>query len=286
MIWLKWLIVSIGAAIAVTLILGAYGAARWQKSSAQLLTQLEAQRAPAAVPRFNVREIEGLPEPVRRYFRAVLKDGQPIIAAASIEMTGTINMSAGGESWKPFTSTQRVVTRSPGFVWDGAVMMYPGVPARVVDRYSDGEGLLNAKLLGLFTVANTRGGGELARGEFMRWFAETPWYPTALLPSQGVRWQAINSTRANATINDGHLSSTLLFRFDDAGLIASVSAEARGAGVGKDMVMLPWECTFSNYQPQDGMLIPMAGEASYIRPEGRASYFVGKVKTARYEFEP
>jgi hypothetical protein len=58
--------------------------------------------------------------------------------------------------------------------------------------------------------------------------------------------------------------------------------------VGKDgvMVMLPWDCGLSNYQPQDGMLIPMAGEAAWVRPTGRKAYFVGHVKKLRYEFLP
>lgn len=81
---------------------------------------------------------------------------------------------------------------------------------------------------------------------------------------------------------------TLLFRFNAAGLIASVRAESRGAGLDKDgvMNMLPWDCNLSDYQAQDGMLIPMSGEAAWMRPEGRKAYFVGHVKTLRYEFLP
>ena len=79
---------------------------------------------------------------------------------------------------------------------------------------------------------------------------------------------------------------TLLFRFNEAGLIASVRAESRGAGVGKDMVMLAWDCGLSNYQPHHGMLLPMAGEAAWMRPEGRKPYFFGNVKTLSYEFLP
>ena len=161
--------------------------------------------------------------------------------------------------------------------------MFPGVPARVVDSYVAGQGHLIAKLLGLFPVASAHGGGELARGEFMRYFAEAAWYPTALLPSQGVRWQAVDDASAKGTIVDCPITLTLLFRFNEAGLIASVLAESRGAGVGKDMVMLPWDCTLSDYQPQDGMLLPMTGEAAWVRPEGRKAYFVGHVKKLSYE---
>jgi hypothetical protein len=181
-----------------------------------------------------------------------------------------------------------VVTRKPGFLWNAQVDMFPGVPAQVEDSYIAGLGRLKAKVFGLFAVADLHGGGEIARGEFMRYFAEAAWYPTALLPSQDVRWEAVDDASARATIVDGPITLTLLIRFNDAGLIASLHAESRGASVGKDgvMVMLPWDCRWSDYRPQDGMLIPMIGEVAWERPEGRKAYFVGHVKKLRYEFLP
>jgi hypothetical protein len=290
---LLWLGFALVALIAVAMGLRAVGTARWTALVSMHTRLLElgsvgAQDRLPAPTRFDAHELEGLPAPVQRYFRAVLTDGQPIIAAATIEMTGTINLSPTAEQWKPFTSRQRVVIRRPGFVWDAQVQMFPGVSAYVEDSYIAGQGRLNAKVLGLFAVADSHGDGEIARGEFMRWFAETAWYPTALLPSQGVRWEAVDDDSANATLIDGPIALTLLFRFNAAGLIASVRAEARGAGVGKDgvMVMLPWDCRLSDYQPQDRMLIPMTGEAAWIRPEGRRAYFIGHIRTLHYEFLP
>jgi hypothetical protein len=293
---LLWVGIALAALVVLAIGLRAFGAARWTEMVRMHTAPLEsgavgargrlASGGPAA--RFDAHELEGLPPPVQRYFRAVLTDGQPIIAAATLEMTGTMNMSATGEQWKPFTSRQRVVTRKPGFLWDAQVFMFPGLPAFVEDSYIAGHGRLIAKMLGLFTVADSQGEGEIARGEFMRYFAESPWYPTALLPSQGVRWEAVNDASAHATLIDGPITLTLLFRFNAAGLIASVRAEARGAGVGKDgvMVMLPWDCALSNYQPQGGMMIPMTGEAAWVRPEGRKVYFTGHVKKLSYEFLP
>lgn len=302
--WMVWLGAIVVLLLLVVVALDVFGEKNWaglmrthtaQLNSARAEPQDSAMRTPPAPTRFDARELEGLPAPVQRYFRAVLKDGQPIIAAATIDMVGTINMSATGEQWKPFTSTQRAVNTvaqassslRPGFLWDAAVTMFPGVPARVEDSYIAGQGQLIVKLLGLSTVAQTRGGGELARGEFMRYFAEAAWYPTALLPSQGVQWQAVDGASANATIVDGPITLTLLFRFNQVGLIDSVRAEARGAGVAKkgstDMLMLPWECRYGDYQAQDGMLIPMTGEAAWVRPEGRKPYFLGRVKKLSYE---
>ena len=293
MTMLLWLGIALGGLVVLAMGLRAVGASRWARMILAHTTPLESDSVDAqgrlpSPTRFDPRELEGLPAPVQRYFRAVLTDGQPIIAAATLEMAGTINLSATAEQWKPFTSRQRVVTRKPGFLWDAEVAMFPGLPAHVEDSYIAGHGRLIAKVFGLFTVADSQGTGEIARGEFMRYFAESPWYPTALLPSQGVRWEAVDGACANATIVDGPITLTLLFRFNDVGLIASVRAESRGAGVGKDgvMEMLPWDCALSDYQPQGGMLIPMIGEAAWMRPEGRKVYFVGHVKKLSYELLP
>lgn len=289
MTWLLWLGLALCLLVVVAVGLSAYGSKRWTDTTRTLTSKLEAGRIDERVqspspPCYDSRELEGLPAPVQRYFRAALKQGQPVIAAATVELAGTFNMSATGEQWKRFTSRQRIVARRPGFLWDAQMSMLPGLTARVVDSYIAGEGLLHAAVLGLFTVVDVRGGGEIARGEFMRFFAEAAWYPTALLPSQGVRWEAVDDASANATIGDGPLTLTLLFRFNDAGLIDSFRAEARGAMVGKEMVMLPWEGSWSNYQTRDGMIVPFAGKVAWVRPEGRKPYFLGTVTSLTYEF--
>jgi len=289
MTWLPWLALFLCLLAVAVVGLSVLGTRRWADTTRALNRRLEAARldeslrAPSSA-RFDARELEGLPAPVQRYFRAALKEGQPMIAAVTLDMAGRFNMSATGEQWKPFTSRQRVVARRPGFLWDARVSMLPGLAVRVHDSYIAGGGLLHAALLGLFTVAKVEGGGEIARGELMRFFAEMAWYPTALLPSQGVRWEAIAHASANATLVDGPLTLTLLFRFNDAGLIDSVRAEARGAMVGKDMVMLPWEGRWSNYQMRGGMMVPITGEVAWLRPEGRKPYFIGSVTSLTYEF--
>ena len=281
--WMGRTASGIGLLVAAGAGLVAFGSSRWASATQVKLALLEAAKLPAPAGHYDAREIDGLPAPVQRYFRAVLKDGQPLIAAATFELAGTINMSAsGGEQWKPFTSWQRAVVHRPGFLWNGRVAMFPGLAARIHDSYISGVGTLHAAMLGLFTVAEVHGGGEIARGELMRYFAEMVWYPTSLLPSQGMRWAAVDDHSANATLVDGPISLTLLFKFDETGLISSVHADARGSGVGEDMVMLPWDCTVSNYQLRHGMMVPTRGGVG----KGSKPYFVGNLTSLGYEFSP
>jgi hypothetical protein len=282
--WIAGLVVAVGALAAVALGLAAYGNARWAESTRTLLGRLEATSLPPTASHYDARELKGLPAPVQRYFRAVLKDGQRIILAATVEHIGTFNLSQNGEKWKPFTSQQRVVTRRPGFLWDARIEIGPGLAVRVHDAYVGGEGILRAAVLGLFTVADLHGPGDIAQGELMRFFAEAPWYPTALLPSQGVRWEAVDDHSAKATLMDGTLSLTVLFSFNDAGLIESVRIDERGATVGKTIVMMPWEARVSSYQERDGMRVPLTGEASWLPPQGRRPYWRGTIASLAYVF--
>jgi len=283
---LKWVVIALVALAVIYGGLVTFGAWRWSVATSALITRLDAGDTPGHADRYNAREIADLPAPVRRYFELALTEGQPIIRAADAAMTGTFNMSLDAPQWKPFTSQQRVVTHRPGFVWNARIMLFAGFPVRVHDAYVAGTGILTPSILGLFSMGNVSGTGEPARGELMRWFAECAWYPTALLPSQGIEWVAVDATSAQATMTDGPIRLTMLFRFGDDGLISSIHADARGALVAGQIVMMPWEGRFSDYRRQDGMLIPFYAEVAWITPQGERPYFRGTIDRLAYEFAP
>ena len=282
-----WWKIGLAAVVGLAVVTAAaivLGGTRWESSTRDLHARLAAAQVPTAPATYDPRELEGLPAPVRRYFRTVLQEGQPLVVAASLAHEGTFNMGEGAERWIGFTSTQRVVTRRPGFVWDARMAMMPGVPVRVHDAYVAGEGILHATLFGLVPLVNLRGTPEVAEGELMRYLAEAPWYPTALLPSQGVRWDGVDDTSAQATLTDGPVTLTMLFRFDRDGLIGAARAAARGRTVGKAVIPTPWEGRWTRYDVRDGMRVPTDGEVAWILPEGPWPYWRGRITSLAYEF--
>lgn len=260
------------------------GLIRWRSATKEMRAKMEAARLPIVPNTYNVQEIDGLPAPVQRYFRTVLKDGMPMVSAVRVEHTGTFNMSETGEQWKTFTSTQRVVTKRAGFDWEGHIKIIPGLTVRVHDAYIVGEGILHAALFGLVSIVNLRGTPDVAQGEMMRFLAETAWYPTALLPSQGVRWEAVNGTSAKAMLEDGEITVAMLFRFNEDGLIESGRVEARGRTVAGAVIPTPWEGRWSHYELRDGMLIPLEGEVAWMLPDGPKPYWRGRIINLSYEF--
>lgn len=272
---------ALAAILAGALLLGAR---RWNAETRSLRARLDAARVPVRPGTVDFHELEGLPAPVRRFFRAALVEGQPMVAAVRMRHGGSFNLGEAADRWKPFTSEQKVVARRPGFDWDGRIFMIPGLPVRVHDAYIAGEGLLNASLLGLFSLAETHGTDAMAEGELMRFLAEATWYPTALLPSQGVRWAPVDDRSARATLTEGSLSVTMLFTFSDSDLVGTVRAEARGRMVNDRIVPTPWQGRFWNYGERDGMRVPLDGEVAWLLAAGEKPYWRGRLTEIAYEF--
>jgi hypothetical protein len=262
----------------------AWGSRRWRAATRELHARLAAARLATGVGTFSETELSGLPAPVQRYFRTALTEGQLMLLAARVEQAGTFNLSETGEKWRPFRAAQRVIVRRPGFDWEARIAMLPGLKVRVHDAYVAGEGLLHASLCGLVPLVKLRGTTDVAHGELMRFLSEAAWYPTALLPSQGVRWETVDDSSARATLKDGETAVMLLFRFDEQGLIESVRAEARGRTVKGAVVPTAWEGRWSEYELHHGMQIPVAGEVAWILPEGPRPYWRGRLTNISYEF--
>lgn len=283
---LKWFAGCLAVLALIYAGLAAVGAWRWKVATRNLVAVLDDGQVGGCAARFDAGEIAGLPAPVQRYFKQALTHGQPIIRTVDLTQSGTFNLSLATAQWRRFTARQHITTAGPGFVWDAVIQMFPGVPVRVVDAYIAETGRLRPAILGLLSLGAIQGKDEIARGELMRYFAEAVWYPTALLPSQGVVWQAVDDTSARATMTDGAVSLTLLFRFGPDGLVAEVHADARGGMVGKTVVMMPWDCRMSDYRRQDGMMVPFVGEVIWQTAQGEKPYYRGTLTRLVYGFGP
>jgi hypothetical protein len=279
--WIKSIAIVTISIIVLFGLVSLYGKYQWQLSTDKLRAKLTDGRQTIKPKTYDRKELEGLPDPVQRYFQAVLKDGQPIVTAANLSQQGIFNMSETKAKWSPFTATQFVTTQRPGFDWDARIQMAPGVNAFVHDAYTLGAGSLHASLLGLFTVADVRDTPAAAQGELLRFFAEMPWYPTALLPSQGVCWEAIDDTSARATLTDGATTVSLVFWFNADGAIETMRAEARCRD---KLTAMPWSGRFWDYSVCNEMLIPLQGEVGWEYPDGLRLYYKGKVTEINFEF--
>jgi hypothetical protein len=283
--WLKVFLLGLGA-----IIIGLVGVAlisrfRLDRANAKLVDELLADANPGSDRVFREEDLQELPEPVQRYLAHVLTEGQPYVRTVRLQQSGEFRLGDATAPWKPFSAVQHFTLDPPGFVWDARIEMGPLVPVRVVDMYKAGEGALRAKILSTVSVVDAEPSPEMNSGELMRYLAESVWFPTALLPGEGVEWTAIDENSAMATLDHQGTTVSLTFYFNSQNEVERVFAEKRYREVDGTFKPTPWTGHFRNYQARNGMLIPLEGEVMWNLPEGDLSYWRGRVEAIEYQLD-
>ncbi|WP_458188131.1 DUF6920 family protein [Haladaptatus sp. NG-WS-4] len=257
------------------------GRIRLERKNTRLVGELLSDAASHPEREFSKDSLEGLPEPVQRYFQTVLEEGQPYVRAVRLHQRGEFRLGGATGAWKPLEATQHFTVDPPGFVWDAEIEMMPFVPTRVVDAYKAGSGSLHAKLLSTIPVADVEPSPEMDEGELLRYLGESVWFPTALLPDEGVEWKPIDDQSARAMIEHDGNTASLVFHFDDRDEVERVFAEGRYRQ--EDDSFEPWTGYFRNYQVRNGMRIPIDAEVAWNLPDGDVSYWRASIEEIEHE---
>jgi len=197
---------------------------------------------------------------VRRHLSQAIAPGTPLATAARLRMRGRIKVGR----WLPFRAHQ-VLNPHHGFVWTARAA---GIIAGS-DRYLDGTGGLDWKLLGLLTVAHAQG-PDVARSAAGWAGAEAIWLPTALLPRFGVRWSAGSVDQVTAAFRVGDTPVELRLRLDAAGRIASLVFDRWGDPDNRGS--FGWHRfggEFTGYGSFQGLTIPCSGRLGWFYGEDR-----------------
>jgi hypothetical protein len=262
------------------------GQRRWNGASLGFKAHLGTTAKSARLLVYSDRELDGLPVPVARYLRQVLRDGQPMIRCARIDWRGEFNMGQpGADNWKPFVATAEYVVDPPGFVWDARIAIAPAIPVLVRDMFLQGQGSMRGKIAGLITVIDAAQTPKLSTAALQRHLAEAIWFPTALLPSQGVRWEPIDESRSRATLRSGGLAASVEFHFGADGLVDATMVADRLFDNGKSPPEpRPWRARVLGWRDFDGITLPAQAVAEWVLDSGDYAYWRGAPVAVRCNF--
>lgn len=274
-------------AVLGALIVSAVGAVlinrvRLRRANAGLVDELFEGTSPSDRV-FTRDDLNGLPDPVKAYLDTVLEEGQPYVRRVRMKQRGDFRLGDATSPWKPLKATQHVATESPGFVWEATIKVLPFVSVNVVDMYKDGEGSLRAKLLSIIEVADEGPSPELNAGELMRYLGESVWFPTALLPNNGVKWEAIDEHSAEATLDHRDTTASLRFHFNDQHEVVRVSGVRPYLTENGAYESTRWTGYWGNYREKNGMRIPTEGEVEWNRPDGDLPYWRATLEEIEHE---
>jgi hypothetical protein len=169
--------------------------------------------------RFTAAALDGLDEPVQRYFTHAIEDGATIGDGVRLTMAGRIKVGL----WLPFTAVETCDGRS--FLW--RARMARGLLA-VTDRYDAGAGSTEGRLAGRIRLFRADD-ADTARSAAGRAALEAIWSPGSLLPQRGVTWRAESG---EVIVAAWDVPPERPLRIDDSGAVLSAWAQRWRGGSG------------------------------------------------------
>jgi hypothetical protein len=168
-------------------------------------------RRPTAPINVSEHDLQGVPEPVRRWLRYSQVVGRERPTTVRLRQQGEFQMDSRG--WLPYKAEQYFTTDPPAFLWKASFRMLPLVSVVGRDQYRDGEASIKMRILSVIPVANKTGGG-LNQGDLLRYLGELQWFPAAALADY-LTWEELVPNSAPATISYGGITASMTFVFGD-----------------------------------------------------------------------
>lgn len=220
---------------------------------------------------FSYAQLEGLPEPVQRYFRTVLPEGYPYISSVRLQHKGLFKTGVD-KDWTAIEGEQYFTVEPPGFIWRGETALFS---AR--DMFVAGRGRLVVTLASLVDVVDAQG-SDADQGELLRWLGESVWFPTNLLPSERLEWSPIDQENAKLTFNYHGLSLYYIVSFNERGEITRMETQRYMTA---DR-METWVGELTDYQLINEVRIPTRIKATWKLPEGDHTYVDFQLQDIQY----
>jgi len=230
---------------------------------------------------FTEDMVPSLPSPVQRYFLHAITPGTPLASAVTLEMSGSFRLGED-KPWVPMQAKQRI-SLLKGFVWQATVGR--GLSQFVgADYYIKGTGRMRFSLWGLVPLVNAHT-HDIARSSLGRLAGEFVWLPSALLPQQGVIWQAIDERTVQASFVIDDEPVTLRLIVDADGKVLQLSLPRWGdATEDGSWNYIPFGVEFQAEQQFGGFTIPSQMNAGWwFGTERYLEFFRATIAKAEFE---
>lgn len=232
----------------------------------------------------DFKDIANLPTPVKKYFKKVLRDGQEYISRVEMNQSGSLTIGPGTKDYIPYKSIQISTAFKPGFLWNSTVVPKKYFHITVLDYYISGKGSTSVTLQSIFKVAEDTDNKYVNQGALFRYLAEGVLYPTALLPGENIKWEAVDNNSAIAHFTDEGMSISLKFFFNDNNEVIKIYTEDRYGQFQGKYEQKPWEGHFSDYKEIDGVLIPTKAEIGWHLEDGFWLFIKMTIDDAKYYY--
>jgi hypothetical protein len=256
---LKTLLMIAGALVVLVAALQLW---RWtdMRAADAAWERLAAARADLPV-RFDAAMIAGLPEPAQRFLRFTILPGSRLGTAVEIRMGGQLSLGTKDDPrYQPMRAHQ-ILVPAHGLVWrldaGRSLMRVVGSDGMEADR-----SWVRFWWMGVAPVVRAGGNPDHLRAAFGRVVAEAAfWAPAALLPQNGVAWDAVDADTARATMTHRGMTQSVDIRVDEEGRPLWVMIERwTDANPAGQFRLQPFGGYLSDFREVDGYRLPFQVE--------------------------
>ncbi len=222
----------------------------------------------------------GLPGAVRSLaLRCGAREDEP---GRAVMLSQTGFMRNGAED-RPisFTAEETIQLGVTEFRW--AARCEPMNLLTVKDELLGEQGKLSLLAFGAVPLFPAIAGPQATRGETMRYLAELPWAPDAILHNSELTWRTLDSRTLLVSAGKGALYSRVVLKLGDDGLVCAVHAEDRPRREGRHFVERNWRGRFSAYQERHGRVVPGRGEVGWVVEGSGFDCWVGELQDWRIQ---
>lgn len=196
-------------------------------------------------------------------------------SVVKLEQRGRMKRALGSDAWMAFTACQTIATSACDFAWRARFGPFGAIS--VLDALDGGLGRLDVTALGFIPIARTPRTVALTRGELMRYLAELPWSPDAILDNAALCWREGSSGDLIVGAGKGTSAVEISLGLDSAGRIATAYAPDRPRSAVEPILTTPWRGHFSDYRLHLGRWIPFAGEVAWEIHGRDEVYWQGRI---------
>lgn len=207
-------------------------------------------------------ELEGLPEPVRKWLFSVGVVGQDKLRSVEFSQRGNMKLEPGQKQWIEAKAKQYVRVDQPGFLWHVDLPMIPLINTKGRDLFYEGESLMEVRIGSLIPVVNAKDSAKLNESALHRFLLEIPLYPTAALEDY-MSWEAIDQQSAKGILTYRGMTVEATFYFDEDGTLNRMES-LRYKDHDEQAKRIPCIGTVKEHKVFDGLKVPTKVEITWI----------------------
>ncbi len=222
------------------------------------------------------KDIEHLPEPVKRYLIYANVLNRPKVKNVKIIMEGEMIDKKNGPF--NFISEQYNFFDEPARLFFMKGEMF-GFTVPGYHKYNNTKASMNIRLFGLFPLVNLSG-EIMDKTETVTLFNDMCLMAPATLIDNRIKWETIDSNTVKAQFTNHSITITAMLYFSEQGKLINFTSNDRTAV--QEMKQYPFATPVHSYKNVNGINVLSKGDAVWHYPEGNFTYGKFKLKCIEY----